>query len=271
MIIIDKEKCIGCGKCIGDCFKDDIVLETTSAGNKAVPKNEACFECGHCIAVCPANAVEISNYDMSEVIDFKSAKNSIEADVFLNHLKSRRTIRKFQKKDIDKNQIDMILEAGRFSPTGGNRQDVAYYVSQKEIHTLKSMIIDELYEMGQEPQGADNKDAAYKKFWLTMHDEYVKSGRDRLFFDAPVAIAVSASSPQSAVIAAAHIETLVYSIGLGMLYSGFSTRAITHSKKIQQYLKLKEGYNVYAVLVIGYPAVQYVRSVPRKKANVVWN
>ena len=58
--------------------------------------------------------------------------------------------------------------------------------------------------------------------------------------------------------------------GLAMLYSGFSARAIMHSPALQKELALKENYQVYAVLVVGCPDVNYLRTVPRKSADVVW-
>lgn len=46
MFKVDKEKCIGCGLCIKDCFVRDIEL----IEGKALIKNITCFKCGHCIA-----------------------------------------------------------------------------------------------------------------------------------------------------------------------------------------------------------------------------
>ena len=48
-IIIDKEKCIGCGKCVKDCVSEKLGL----IDGKAVFKYERCIQCGHCFAICP--------------------------------------------------------------------------------------------------------------------------------------------------------------------------------------------------------------------------
>ena len=104
-----------------------------------------------------------------------------------------------------------------------------------------------------------------------MYNKFKSEGTDELFFDVGTAIVVSSDSPQAALIAAAHMETMGYSLGLGMVYSGFTTRAIEHSAKLQEYLGLKEGYRVWAVMAIGYPKVKYQRTVPRKKADVLWD
>ncbi|MCI8326961.1 MAG: 4Fe-4S binding protein [Lachnospiraceae bacterium] len=267
MIQIDQEKCIGCGKCASDCFPRDIVI----TDQKAVPKSKNCIECGHCIAVCPTNAVTLLNYDMEEVSDCRAEDSYIDPAVYLNHLKSRRSIRQFQKTPVTKEQIHMILEAGRFSPTGSNAQNVSYFISQKGLDDFKSNIFDELKVISEEAIRTGNIVSSYVYQWPKMHEEFKKDGVDRLFFGANTVIVISSASPQSACLAAAHMETMIYSLGLGMLYSGFSTRAINHSPELQTYINLKDGYQVYAVLVIGHPDVEYLRTVPRKSADVTWD
>ena len=45
MMIVDEEKCIGCGLCVKDCFPKDIEM----IGGKAHINNVTCFKCGHCM------------------------------------------------------------------------------------------------------------------------------------------------------------------------------------------------------------------------------
>jgi len=40
---------------------------------KAQIKNENCFKCGHCIAICPANAISTSEYNMNDVKEYNEA------------------------------------------------------------------------------------------------------------------------------------------------------------------------------------------------------
>ena len=51
--VIDKEKCIGCGACVGACPVEAI---TMSDDGKAVIDAEKCISCGTCVAVCPVGA-----------------------------------------------------------------------------------------------------------------------------------------------------------------------------------------------------------------------
>lgn len=268
MVIFNHEKCTGCGLCAADCFPKAIKIEGKKAHFK---ENHNCMECGHCIAICPHKAITIDNLDMNEVLEHKDISCSINPEIYLNHLKARRTIRTFTEKAVSAEQINMILEAGRFSPTGGNRQTVAYHVFRDRISEFRSFVMDELKAMGDEAQVTGDRVSWYSGLWLKMYNEFKEKGTDELFFDAGTVIVVSSDSPQSAVIAAAHMETMVYALGLGVLYSGFTARAVEHSVKLQEYIGLKEGYKVWAVLVIGCPKIKYQRTVPRKKADVIWD
>ena len=267
MIQIDREKCIGCGQCVRDCFPREIEL----VDGKAVPKGRRCMECGHCIAVCPTNAVRLQAYDMDQVVELKNLNWKIDPETYLNHLKSRRSIRQFTGEPVSAREIEDILQAGRYSPTGSNLQNVTYYVSQKHVQDLKERVMVQLRQMGEAALTSGKPAPRYARLWLSMYDAYRKDGTDRLFFDAGTVIVVSSDSPQSACLAAAHMETMVYSLGLGMLYSGFTAGAIAASPELKARICRKKDYEPYAVLVIGHPAVHYLRTAPRKPADVVWD
>ena len=267
MVVFDHEKCIGCGLCAKDCFPKAIRITE----NKAHFVKKNCMECGHCIAVCPRSAVSIDDLDMGEVLELENISSDIDPKIYLNHLKARRTIRSFSDRAVSAGQIHMILDAGRFSPTGGNSQTVAYHVFKDKLPEFRSLIMDELKAMGDEARITGDKVSWYSDLWLDMYDSFKNKGTDHLFFHAGTVIVVSSDSPQAAIIASAHMETMVYSLGLGMLYSGFTTRAVSHSAKLQEYLGLRDNYKVWTVLVIGYPAVKYQRTVPRKNADVIWD
>ena len=269
MITIDESKCIGCGLCAKDCFTKDIeVIE-----NKAKSKKIRCIECGHCIAVCPKNAIILENYPMSEILEYEKGRFELDENQYLKSLKYRRTIRQFSKKQVEIEKIEKVIEAGRYSPTGGNQQNVSYCVVRDDIEPLRNMAIDELNKIGNLSDEEKEKlniswyGDMWKQMYLDYHDQNRKDG---LFFDAGTVILVLSESVQSACIAAAHMETMVYAQGLGMLYSGFFTRAVAHSKEMKEYLKLKQGQEVFACLVIGYPSIKYQRTVPRKEAKIVW-
>lgn len=52
----------------------------------------------------------------------------INPEVMLNFIKERRSIRQYQEKEIPDDEIEMILEAGRWAPSGSNKQPWEFMV-----------------------------------------------------------------------------------------------------------------------------------------------
>ena len=76
-------------------------------------------------------------------LELKDSSCCIDPVIYLNHLKARRTIRAFTDKAVSAEQINMILDAGRFSPSGGNRQTVSYHIFRDRISEFKTLIMEE--------------------------------------------------------------------------------------------------------------------------------
>lgn len=273
MIEIDQEQCIGCGACVDDCFPRDIVIEE----DKAKPLNQSCIKCGHCIAICPVNAVNITDYDMNEVKEYEAADFDIEPEKLLNFIKFRRSVRQFKDKLIEKEKLEAIIEAGRFTPTGGNRQPVSFVVAQNKLPELTRLALESLNKLGKE--FLTNKEetppiiAYYAKRWLKMYEGYLANPEklNDLFFNAKAVIIVVSESPIDGGLAASSMELMTHAQGLGMYYSGFFVRAAANSQELRRFLGIEEGTKqVIACLVMGYPKVSYERTVPRKKPSVSW-
>ncbi|AFA47389.1 nitroreductase family protein [Acetobacterium woodii] len=273
MIKIDQEKCIGCGACVDDCFTRDLVIEE----DKAKVLNQTCIKCGHCIAICPVNAVSITDYDMSEVKAYNAVDFDIEPEKLLNFIKFRRSVRQFTEKPIEKEKLEAIIEAGRFTPTGGNRQPVSFVVVQNELSELTRLALESLNNQGQAYLADKEKTppliAYYAKRWLQMYEDYLKNPEKPtdLFFNAKTVMIVVSESPIDGGLAASSMELMTHAQKLGMYYSGFFVRAAANSQELRRFLGIAEdNKHVIACLVMGYPEVSYKRTVPRKKPSVSW-
>ena len=132
MVIIDKETCIGCGLCAGDCLAHAISLE---GGRAEVVKD--CFHCGHCVAICPTGAVrfEGEEYDMRDVEPLGEGFG-IAPEQMLHAIKSRRTIRQYQKSPLsraERNAYTLFFAGVVMSRlTGGDKERMFMVFGTKE-------------------------------------------------------------------------------------------------------------------------------------------
>lgn len=276
MIIINKEECIGCGLCVKDCQAGDIKLED----KKAIPLNKTCLKCGHCVAVCPQNAVELNDYDSSEIVEYNENTFGNNPENFLNSIKFRRSIRNFKDTPVERDKLEKIIEAGRFTPSGGNRQPLSFVVVQDGIKRLTELTLDALNALGcsyvpDESNPLDSQRKRYAVMWKMMHRKYARYGEDKLFFYAPALIIVlsdknlSISSMVDGGLAASNMQSMADALGLGVCFNGFFTLA-SSDKNIREFLNIPDSKAVVTSLLLGYTDNKYYRTVPRKKPDISW-
>lgn len=249
-VMIDADKCIGCGMCAKVCAAHNIAINQ----KKAETVLEACLMCGQCGAICPKKAISISGYP-AEQID-KEDDIRLNPDDVLEVIRFRRTIRQFRQKEIPREIIEQILEAGRLTHTAKNMQDVSFVVLNKEKDHVEQMAV-----------------SLFKKI-KPLADLFSPMARNNqiedhfFFFNAPIAIVILAKDKTNGILAAQNMEFAAEAHGLGVLYSGFFTMAANASHKIKKTIKVPEGKKAAMTLVLGFPAVNYLRSVQRKALDV---
>lgn len=271
MIEIQKEKCVGCGACVKDCFPRNLSL----VDGKAVTLREVCMLCGHCIAVCPHNAVKETEYPMEDVKVYDKME-PVDADMLLDLIKARRSVRQFTGQAVEKEKIEKIIEAGRFTPTASNRQSVSYIVLQDKLAEVLQMALGRLNGLGEAILA--NKENhppivhTYAAMWKGMYEQYQQAPHEPtpLFFKSNTVILVVSDTPVDAHLAASNMELMVHAQKLGMFFSGFFVRAAQGNEELKRFLGIDGANEVQACMVMGYPDVRYYRNAPRKKAPVQW-
>ncbi len=272
MMNVNIEKCVGCGQCVKDCFPRAIEL----VDGKAKINNDNCIKCGHCIAICPKEAVSIDEYNMEEVKKYNKDEFSVDADNLLNFIKFRRSIRQFKDKPVEEEKIYKIIEAGRYTETGANMQDVSFTIVREGMQELRRLTIESLKEKGEyllanlTPQNMKYK--MFAEMWIKMYEEFKANPneKDRLFYNAPALIVVTAASEVDGALASSNMELITNALGLGTFFSGFFTIAAEDNKNIMDLVGVKEGKKIVTCMVLGYPDVKYFRTVPRKEADISW-
>ena len=170
-------------------------------------------------------------------------------------MKSRRTIRQFKPIEVEDEKVNMILEAGRYAPTGANSQNVKYTILGSKQAEAEEICVN-LFRKGKKVGN------------LSSYLRRIEVTDDFFFKGAPLVIVVSSKSSINAGLASAYMEIMANSLGLGVLYSGFFVMCTKLSRKLRNLIELERGYDVVSCMVIGYPKVKYQRIVPRKDLQV---
>ena len=249
-IIIDNEKCIGCGSCVKYCVCSHLFI----TDQKASAAETDCIECGHCFAICPTNAIKITGYDCNE--ESIVSMTEFDSDKLLSAMKSRRSIRQFKAKMIEEDKLQKILEAGRYAPTGSNAQDVTFTILGSKQNEAEEICV-KLFKKGKKLVGSFN---SYLKNLVITDDFFFKG--------APLVVVLSSKSNINAGLASSYMELMAYNLGLGVLYSGFFVVCTKLSRKLRELLQLSDDHEVVSCMVIGYPDVEYRRIAPRKNPKV---
>lgn len=262
MIQIDKEKCIGCKACKEDCPASAITVES---GKAEVTRD--CLHCGHCVAVCPVSAVSIPEYDMADVEEYDKDTFTLEADHYLHAVKFRRSIRNFTEKKIEREKAERILDAGRYTATAKNLQACTYVFIQDKLEEFKELVWKEMLPVIERlKETAPDYVRPFQLFYLKKDHN---PEDDTFFFNTPAFLVIASDNPLDAGLAAANIENMAVAEGLGALYSGYMMRVISNSKVLREWLGTGEK-RISCCMLLGYPAVSYKRTAPRKKADIIW-
>lgn len=250
--MIDKDKCVGCGVCAKVCVANNIMINN----KKAETILDDCIKCGQCTAVCPKEAISISGYDEKQIDKKEDVR--LNPDDVLDVIRFRRSIRQFKQKEVPREVIEQILEAGRLTHTAKNLQDVSFVVLDQEKDRIEQMAVSLFRKIKPfadlfSPVAKNNK----------INDHF-------FFFNAPIAIVILAKDKTNGILAAQNMEFAAEAHGLGVLFSGYFTMAANHSRKIKNAIKVPKGKSIAMTLVIGYPDVKFFRSVQREKLDVAY-
>ncbi len=61
MVIIDQDKCKGCGFCAAACAAAALEI-TADKKCRMVEEMPFCISCGDCVAICPEDAIELTEF-----------------------------------------------------------------------------------------------------------------------------------------------------------------------------------------------------------------
>ena len=142
LLIVNTDKCKKDGICAADCPIAIIQVDKDTGPGIVPGGDEACLRCGHCVAVCPHGALSHKNVPLEDCVPLQK-EHSISKDQAIQFLRSRRSIRVFKDKPLERDTLGRLIEIGRYAPTDSNSQLVEWtvFTDKNKIQEIAGLVI----------------------------------------------------------------------------------------------------------------------------------
>jgi Fe-S-cluster-containing hydrogenase component 2 len=274
--VVDTERCTGCGRCVDVCSGQ--VLSMVDGVPEIKPFERfgwsGCWKCQHCLAVCPVGAVSVLGRRPEDSLPRPDATLGEQMDRLVAY---RRSCRRYQSRNVERDLMDRILKDMENVPTGGNSMG------------LEMTIIDDIDELdriwrfvydGMEANAARGIYSAgmSRSMYQTMkRSERALRKDDLLFCGAPhLFIAHKRAKGQWAQddiadcnIASAYFELICNAHGLGTTIMSYSASVISDVAGARRMLGIPDDHYMGLIIGFGYPEIEYARGVQKDRASKI--
>ncbi len=286
IIEIDESLCTGCRTCIRECIQNQAL-----SGIKHVePSKIRCSQCFHCFAVCPNKAISISGPKGCALTPDEMF--SITPEALETFFAYRRSVRNFQKRPVEREIIEKLVETAQFVPSGGNSHSFEFTVITRDetkfrlknefqkIYSGLSVVVNSgflkacIWLFTSKYNRAFLRDKHYGQNLKDMIDRF-KKGDDPIFYHAPAVIVIHSQKViptpmEDSVLAGYNIVLMAQALGLGTCFVTLAQKAMNNSTRCKEIIGLTKRDHVYAVVLVGYPEITYHRAAPRVTRAPRW-
>lgn len=165
----------------------------------------------------------------------------------------RRTIRRFDTRQIEEETLQQILQAGLYAPSAGGRQGVIFAVCQdKEVNE----------RLGRIKRANSHPRMATATSWVSKEQPSIADDAKltNAFYDAPTVITLFAPknflfAAEDCAIAAENMMLAADSLGVGSCYIGQGRTAFAddYGQEILRRWNIRTDYYAVMQLLLGYP------------------
>lgn len=279
---IDERTCRHCGQCAAICPGEVLRMEE---GRVRVNEESpfGCIACGHCMMVCPEGSATVTGRGMKpgDLVPLPGAEEKATAEQLGALMRGRRSVRHFTGRAVEREVLERIVEMAASAPMGIPPWDVGCVIvsGREKVRELAGDIV-KGYEgflkmfrpwvLGvMRPFMRRASYEQFKHFIRPLAQVYVRGwreGRDLVFYDAPAVILFHHSpyaDTADAMIACTYAMLAAESLGLGTTMIGGAAPILARNRAACRGLGIPEGGTPSIALIVGYPAVKFMRGIRR--------
>jgi NAD-dependent dihydropyrimidine dehydrogenase PreA subunit/nitroreductase len=272
MIVVNEDRCIGCGTCAEICHEGCMAVDN---GTVSI-RHELCSTCTQCIAVCPQEAL---SWDGVPAVPYDARR--LPAPQQLDELfKERRTIRFFKPDKIDRALLREIVSYGIYAPTNNYNLRAIVVDDSEVIAALDRMCTDfaaRIYKLVYKPRIVFNllsRLTSSLKATDKVKLEHVIARGYTLRQPPAIVFIVGdkwiAHSEASAQYALYNVMLYAQTKGIGSCLWGGGKLFLDRSRPAREHLGLSPREHILGIVVLGYRAVQFVNKVEGKALPIQW-
>jgi len=270
LISIDTALCTKDGHCVAECPAK--IIEMADEGPfVSADLAVKCIDCGHCVAVCPTAALSLKTLSPQDCppVDRELRISEAQAEQFL---RSRRSIRNYKDKPVDRQTFRKLIDIARHAPTASNKQPVQWLIVEDpaRVQKIAGFVTDWMREMIiKMPEMA-----AERNFNRIVAAQ--ETGVDRICRNAPhlvfaCAENVNTNAVTDCAIALSYLELFLPALGLGGCWAGYVTYATRFWPPLKQFLRIPENTECHGAMLMGHPRYRYHRMPLRREASITWH
>lgn len=270
MLTIDENLCKKDGLCVAECPVSVITMKNQDSVPETVEGAEtACLNCGHCVAVCPHAALSHKAVPLETCTEIRKELN-IDSDEAVQFLRSRRSVRLFKDKAVEKELVENLIKIASYAPTGSNLQMVEWMVfsDKSKLHELSGLAIDWL-------RASLKENAATAPPYMAKLINAWDTGHDAILRNAPLVVLgmVNKEARNGLVdttIALSYLDLIAPKYGLGTCWAGLLQGAMLYWPPVKEAMGIIDDYPFHYPMMVGYNKSRYYRMVERKEPHICW-
>jgi NAD-dependent dihydropyrimidine dehydrogenase PreA subunit/nitroreductase len=274
MVIVDKERCTGCGLCEKICHEHCIGI----SDHVPIIHQSTCSTCTQCIAVCPRQALTWDGQPPSAC----NKTNLPSPDQLDELFRERRSARYFTKDRIERELLGKIVSYGIYAPTENfhlraiivDEENILAEIEQTlmiltvRIHRLIQpgfiSILARLIGLSHTYQ----RSKAKIEFVMQRGSPFLSPPTALVLVIGEKRIPLSGSSAQYAL---CNMFYYAQSLGIGSWICGNGPLYLDKNKAIRKHLKIQKRENILGAVFLGYPAIRFTNKVSGRAMPVQWN